>query len=72
MLPLSRTHTLDTRLQRKPRCVHYASTEHTSTTEHADNECKECEKDTKYPYNNLKCVNYNGNYAANDRAARCG
>ena len=64
--------TLSTRsCSHKPRCVHCASTEHTST-EHADNECKECGKDRKYPHNNLKCVNYNGNHAANDRAARCG
>src|SRR5258706_4472756 len=50
---------------RKPRCVHCASTEHTPT-EYPEHECKECGKDTKCPYDNLKCVNCNRNHAAND------
>ena len=49
----------------KPRCVHCASTEHAST-EHPEHECKECGKDTKCPHNNLKCVDCDGNHAAND------
>jgi hypothetical protein len=50
---------------RRPRCVHCTSTDHTSA-DHPKHDCKECRNDAKCPHNNLKCANCNGNHASND------
>ena len=49
----------------KPRSVQCTSTERI-LAEHPKHECEECRKVTKWPPNNLKCVNCNGNLARNE------